>query len=44
MIAEGEQEYMRRLAEAYDTPEKQKFMSLSALDAIKQSLNGPARL
>lgn len=44
LIAEGEQEYMRRLAEAYDTPEKQKFYEfILALDAIKQSLNGSGK-
>lgn len=41
MIAEGEQEYMKRLAQAYNTPEKQEFYEfLLALDAIKASLDG----
>ncbi|NLL38809.1 MAG: protease modulator HflC [Clostridiales bacterium] len=41
LIAEGEQEYMRRLAQAYNTPEKQKFYEfVLALDALKKSLNG----
>ncbi len=39
--AEGEAEYMRLLAEAYDTPEKKEFYEFTlALDAWKQSLNG----
>lgn len=39
--AEGEAEYMRMLAEAYDTPEKQEFYKFTvALDALKQSLSG----
>ncbi len=39
--AEGEQEYMRRLAEAYNTEDKQSFYSFTrALDALQQSLNG----
>ena len=39
--AEGEQEYMRRLAEAYDTADKKDFYSFTlALDALKASLNG----
>ena len=39
--AEGEAEYMQRLAEAYDTPEKQEFYEfILALDALKTSLNG----
>ncbi len=39
--AEGEQEYMRRLAEAYDTDEKQSFYSFTrTLDALEQSLSG----
>ena len=39
--AEGEQEYMRRLAEAYDTKDKQEFYEFTlALDALKSSLNG----
>lgn len=39
--AEGEQEYMRILAEAYDTDEKKDFYEFTlALDALKASLNG----
>ena len=39
--AEGEAEYMRLLAEAYDTLEKQEFYEfILALDALKQSLTG----
>ena len=39
--AEGEAEYMRMLAEAYDTPDKKEFYEFTlALDALKQSLDG----
>ena len=39
--AEGEAEYMRMLAEAYDTDEKKDFYEfILALDALKQSLTG----
>ncbi len=39
--AEGEAEYMRRLAEAYNSPEKKDFYEFTlALDALKQSLSG----
>ena len=39
--AEGEAEYMKRLAEAYDTADKQEFYEfILALDALKSSLNG----
>ena len=39
--AEGEAEYMRILAEAYNTPEKQEFYEfILALDALKASLDG----
>ena len=39
--AEGEGEYMRLLAEAYDTPEKKAFYEFTlALEALKASLNG----
>ena len=39
--AEGEGEYMRLLAEAYDTPDKEDFYEFTlALDALKASLNG----
>ena len=41
LIAEGEAEYMRLLAEAYDTEEKQEFYKfILALDALKKSLTG----
>ncbi len=39
--AEGEAEYMRLLAEAYDTRDKKEFYEfILALDALKQSLTG----
>ena len=39
--AEGESEYMRMLAAAYDTPEKKDFYEfILALDALKQTLTG----
>ena len=39
--AEGESEYMRILAEAYNTPEKQSFYEfMRALDALEVSLSG----
>lgn len=39
--AEGEAEYMRMLAEAYDTEDKQDFYEFTlALDALQQSLTG----
>ncbi len=39
--AEGEAEYMRRLAEAYNTDDKKEFYEFTiALDALKASLNG----
>ena len=39
--AEGEAEYMRLLAEAYDTPDKKAFYEFTlALDALKKSLTG----
>ena len=39
--AEGEAEYMRLLAEAYNTPDKQEFYEFTlALSALKTSLNG----
>ena len=39
--AEGEGEYMRLLAEAYDTDDKKEFYEFTlALDALKQSLTG----
>lgn len=41
LIAQGEQEYMQRLAEAYNSPEKQSFYEfILALDALKESLTG----
>ena len=39
--AEGEAEYMRQLAEAYNTEDKQEFYKFTlALDSLKKSLNG----
>jgi len=39
--AEGEAEYMRLLAEAYDSPDKKDFYEFTlALDALKKSLTG----
>ena len=39
--ADGEAEYMRLLAEAFDTPDKQEFYQFTlALDALKASLTG----
>ena len=39
--AEGEAEYMKRLAAAYDSPDKQEFYEfILALDALKASLTG----
>ena len=39
--AEGEAEYMRLLAEAYNTADKKEFYEfMLALDALKQSLTG----
>ena len=39
--AEGEAEYMRLLAEAYDTDDKKSFYEFTlALDALKKSLTG----
>jgi len=39
--AEGESEYMRLLAAAFDTPEKKEFYEfIKALEALKASLNG----
>ena len=41
LVAEGEAEYMRRLAEAYDSPAKKEFYEFTlALDALKASLTG----
>ena len=41
LVAEGEAEYMRLLAEAYDTADKKEFYEFTlALDALKASLNG----
>ena len=41
LIAEGEAEYMRLLAEAYDTADKKEFYEFTlALDALRQSLTG----
>ena len=41
LVAEGEAEYMRMLAEAYDTADKKDFYEFTlALDALKASLTG----
>ena len=41
LVAEGEAEYMRRLADAYDTQDKKDFYEfVMALDALKASLSG----
>ena len=41
LVAEGEAEYMRLLAEAYDSADKKDFYEFTlALDALKQSLTG----
>ena len=41
LVAEGEAEYMRMLASAYDTADKKDFYEFTiALDALKQSLTG----
>ena len=41
LVAEGEAEYMRMLAQAYDSDEKKEFYEFTlALDALKASLNG----
>lgn len=41
LVAEGEQEYMKRLAQAYGTLDKQEFYEfMLALDALKASLHG----
>ena len=41
LVAEGEAEYMRRLAEAYNSKDKQAFYEFTlALDALKASLKG----
>ena len=41
LVAEGEAEYMRLLAAAYDTQDKKEFYEFTlALDALKQSLTG----
>ena len=41
LVAEGEAEYMRLLAAAYDTADKKDFYEFTlALDALKQSLTG----
>ena len=42
--AEGEQEYMRLLAEAYNTDDKKEFYEFTrALDALKASLTGEGK-
>ena len=41
LVAEGEAEYMRLLAAAYDTADKKTFYEFTlALDALKASLDG----
>jgi len=41
LVAEGEGEYMRLLAEAYDTDDKKEFYEFTlALDALQASLDG----
>lgn len=41
LVAEGEAEYMRLLAEAYDSPDKKDFYEFTlALDALQKSLSG----
>ena len=41
LVAEGEAEYMRMLAEAYNSDDKKDFYEFTlALDALKKSLNG----
>ncbi len=41
LVAEGEAEYMRLLAAAYNSPDKKDFYSFTlALDALKKSLDG----
>ena len=41
LVAEGEAEYMRLLAETFDTPEKQEFyIFILALDALEATLTG----
>ncbi len=41
LVAEGEGEYMRMLAAAYDSPDKKDFYEFTlALDALKKSLTG----
>ena len=42
LVADGEQDYMKRLAQAYNSPEKQDFYNFTlALDAIKSTMIGP---
>ena len=44
LVAEGEAEYMRLLAAAYDSPEKTEFYEfILALDALKLSLSGDGK-
>ena len=41
LVAEGEAEYMKLLAEAYNSDDKKDFYEFTlALDALKKSLNG----
>ena len=45
LVAEGEAEYMRMLAEAYDTDDKKEFYEFTlALDALKKSLSGEEKV
>ena len=44
LVAEGESEYMRLLAEAYNTADKQEFFTfMRSLDALKASLTGESK-
>ena len=41
IIAEGEEEYMRMLSEAYNTPEREEFfLFIRGLEALRESLSG----
>ena len=45
LVAEGESEYMRMLAEAYNTDDKKDFYEFTlALDALKKSLSGDEKV
>ena len=44
LVAEGEAEYMRLLAEAYNSEDKKEFYEfIRALDALKAALDGPGK-